>query len=621
MATVGTYPGVYVQEISSGVRTITGVSTSITAFVGRALRGPTDEAITINNFGDFEKQFGGLWADNALGFAVRDFFLNGGSQAIIVRLFHPKAGVSGQAAITIGALKFVASSPGKWGAGLTVSIDQDNISPEIAAAMGLSVGDLFNLAVTDPGSGRSEKFANLTVANSPRRVDKVLEANSDLLRYDGAPVATALDGLKAKSDDFKSKSKAYADAQKKISDKLAGDEKADVSAEKAAAATAKTAFDAAKAAFDATSRDGVSIAQSAWAAAKKALTDKQNSADGADASAEKQAVSDAKAAFDTAVSTAANAVSDGEWLTVLDFLPAGGEADKKGLFALEQADLFNLLCIPPYRSPADPIDVDVNLIASAAAYCETRRAMLLVDAPKDWISKDKAKNKFNDANNENVGTRSRNAAIFFPRLLQPNPLRNNQMETFAACGALAGVFARTDSQRGVWKAPAGLDASLVGVPSLSVPLTDAENGELNPLGINCLRAFQAAGRVSWGARTLRGADQLADEYKYIPVRRTALFIEESLFRGLKWVVFEPNDEPLWAQIRLNVGAFMHNLFRQGAFQGTSPKDAYFVKCDKETTTQNDIDLGIVNIVVGFAPLKPAEFVVIKLQQIAGQVEV
>jgi Bacteriophage tail sheath protein len=159
------------------------------------------------------------------------------------------------------------------------------------------------------------------------------------------------------------------------------------------------------------------------------------------------------------------------------------------------------------------------------------------------------------------------------------------------------------------------------VPSFSVPLTDGENGELNPLGINCLRAFPLVGRVVWGARTLSGADQLADEYKYVPVRRTALYIEESLYRGLKWVVFEPNDEPLWAQIRLNVGAFMHNLFRMGAFQGSTPRDAYFVKCNKETTTQNDIDLGVVNILVGFAPLKPAEFVVIKLQQMTGQIEV
>jgi len=211
--------------------------------------------------------------------------------------------------------------------------------------------------------------------------------------------------------------------------------------------------------------------------------------------------------------------------------------------------------------------------------------------------------------------------LFFPRLKQPNPLRDNQIEEFVPSGAVAGIFARTDTQRGVWKAPAGLEAILSGVPQLSVNLTDAENGELNPLGINCLRAFPVIGRIVWGSRTLRGADQLADEWKYIPVRRTALFIEESLYRGTKWVVFEPNDEPLWAQIRLNIGAFLHNLFRQGAFQGSTPRDAYFVKCDKETTNQTDINSGIVNIVVGFAPLKPAEFVVIKLQQIAGQIEV
>jgi hypothetical protein len=124
-------------------------------------------------------------------------------------------------------------------------------------------------------------------------------------------------------------------------------------------------------------------------------------------------------------------------------------------------------------------------------------------------------------------------------------------------------------------------------------LTDAENGDLNPLGVNCLRAFPTIGRVVWGARTWAGADALASQWKYIPVRRLALYIEETLYRGTQWVVFEPNDAPLWAQIRLNIGAFMHGLFRQGAFQGSRPQDAYLVKCDSETTTQADIDAGVV----------------------------
>jgi hypothetical protein len=232
------------------------------------------------------------------------------------------------------------------------------------------------------------------------------------------------------------------------------------------------------------------------------------------------------------------------------------------------------------------------------------------------VGKDKAKEEFPTV----PGVSSPNAAIFFPRIKAPNPLRENQAEAFAPCGTVAGIFARTDATRGVWKAPAGLDATLRGVTGLTVPLTDAENGELNPLGINCLRQVPAAGYVVWGARTTVGNDQLASQWKYIPVRRTALYIEESLYRGTQWAVFEPNDEPLWSQLRLNIGVFMHGLFRQGAFQGQSPKEAYFVKCDKTTTTQADIDRGIVNVIVGFAPLKPAEFVVLYIQQMAGQLE-
>jgi phage tail sheath protein FI len=291
------------------------------------------------------------------------------------------------------------------------------------------------------------------------------------------------------------------------------------------------------------------------------------------------------------------------------------------MYMLEKVDQFNLLCIPPDQRVGNT-DTDPDVYVDAMEYCVKRRAMLIVDAPSDWKDANditsNVNKKLTDLNL--VGPAARNAALYFPRVIQADPSHDGRQDTFVPCGIVAGVMARTDTTRGVWKAPAGLDAAALGVQDLKVNLSDLENGMLNPLGINCLRTFPVAGRVVWGARTLRGADQLADEYKYVPVRRTALYIEESLYRGLKWVVFEPNDEPLWAQIRLNVGAFMHDLFRQHAFQGMTPREAYFVKCDKETTTQNDIDHGIVNILVGFAPLKPAEFVVIKLQQMAGQIE-
>jgi hypothetical protein len=254
---------------------------------------------------------------------------------------------------------------------------------------------------------------------------------------------------------------------------------------------------------------------------------------------------------------------------------------------------------------------------AALAYCKTRRAMLIVDPPAGtWDSAADVLSNISFVDS----LRDKNACVFFPRIKAADPLKENRLYDFIPSGAVAGIFARTDGARGVWKAPAGIEATLMGVRELSYKMTDGENGQLNPLGINCLRSFPVFGNVLWGSRTLRGADQFASEWKYIPVRRVALYIEESLYRGTQWVVFEPNDEPLWSQIRLNVGSFMQGLFRQGAFQGKTPREAYFVKCDRETTTQDDVNRGIVNILVGFAPLKPAEFVIIKISQIAGEAQ-
>jgi uncharacterized protein len=319
---------------------------------------------------------------------------------------------------------------------------------------------------------------------------------------------------------------------------------------------------------------------------------------------------------ETAPGTPINATGgdDGDAITANQLNGTGTEANKTGIYALDRADLFNLLCLPPLERGGD---MPAAVYQDALAFCVRRRAMLIVDPPVAWNGPADAIEGLGDLGL--TGTGARNAALYFPRLLQADLEREGQTDAFVPSGAIAGVIARTDATRGVWKAPAGLDAAINGIQGLTVNLTDSENGRLNPLGVNCLRSFPVTGRVVWGARTLRGADQLADEYKYVPVRRLALYIEESLYRGTQWVVFEPNDEPLWSQIRLNLGAFMQNLFRQGAFQGRTAREAYLVKCDSETTTQNDINLGIVNILVGFAPLKPAEFVVIRIQQLAGQV--
>jgi phage tail sheath protein FI len=273
----------------------------------------------------------------------------------------------------------------------------------------------------------------------------------------------------------------------------------------------------------------------------------------------------------------------------------------------DRIDLFNIVCVPG--------ETDSATVQDLQGHCRQRRAFLLVDS----VSDETVPNMVSNGTTNMTGSDALNSALYYPWVRQPDPLQQGAIREFPPCGFVAGVYARTDATRGVWKAPAGSEASINGAVGLSLSMSDKENGQLNPIAINCLRTMPVFGNVVWGARTLRGADQLAHEYKYVPVRRTALFIEESLYRGTQWVVFEPNDEPLWAQIRLNIGAFMQDMFRQGAFQGQTPREAYLVKCDKETTTQSDINRGIVNIVVGFAPLKPAEFVIITIQQLAGQI--
>jgi phage tail sheath protein FI len=572
------YPGVYIQEIPSQVRSITGVATSITAFVGTAASGPVGVATLIHSQPDYDRIFGGLAVDSPMSFCVRDFFLNGGSSAVILRLYHPGASNSTSVLSIVdhahGATLFnlVAASPGSWGVNIRVALD-NNTSADAAKALGptLTQKDVFNLTVTNKATGAVEMFRNVTFLDSARRIDIVLQNGSQLAQW---PPAAA-----TKYCTFT-----------------------------AAALPSTTINTAVKAEF---------------AIAPPGTPPALYDAIGWDEAFPKNPTAIADLAPDTAAASAPQS----QPLTVVDdFFPSTATTlNKQALYALEDADLFNILVIPPYKAASNPLytdgDVEPDVLAPALAYCLKRRAILLVDPPDAWTSK-----KPSDADLQTwIGTldsdSKRSAAIFFPRLVYTNPFHSNQLEPFVPSGALAGIFARTDTERGVWKAPAGLDAGIAGTSALSYNLTDLENGDLNPLGLNCLRTFAGAGRVVWGSRTLQGDDRLASQWKYISVRRTALFLEESIFRGTQWVVFEPNDEPLWAQIRLNVGAFMQQLFLQGAFQGQTQAEAYFVKCDHETTTQNDINNGIVNVIVGFAPLKPAEFVVISLQQMAGQVQV
>ena len=500
-----TYPGVYIEEIPSGVRTITGVATSIAAFVGWASQGPTDQAVRVLGWGDYERLFGSLHLDSPMSYAVSHFFANGGQEAYILRVAAADAAFGSAA---VGDLTLTATGPGKWAANYGVEVTIPD--PDDPAH--------FRLVVKRKGARgqpqTEEVFERLSLDRAdPRFAKSVLDEQSQFVNADVAENATTI------------------------------------------------------AAADLTMLEG-----------------------GEDGAILRPGTADFHAAVP---------VEDDE----------DEDTPPAGLALLKRVDLFNLLCIPGETDPA--------FLQKMADFCEEQRAFLIVDCRSETTFRQ----MLSQLGDLPTGEALRNAAFYFPYIKAPDPLQQGRLRAFPPCGAVAGIYARTDANRGVWKAPAGVDASLVGVRGPSEPLTDEQNGLLNPKAVNCLRAFPVYGTVVWGARTLRGQDEVGSEWKYVPVRRTALFIEETLYRSLKWVVFEPNDEPLWAQIRLNVGAFMQGLFRQGAFQGRTPREAYFVKCDRETTTQNDINLGVVNILVGFAPLKPAEFVVVKLQQMAGQIEV
>ncbi|MDQ3746561.1 MAG: phage tail sheath subtilisin-like domain-containing protein, partial [Acidobacteriota bacterium] len=448
-----TYPGVYVEEIPSGVHTITGVSTSDTAFVDFFARGPVDEATRITSFADFVRVFGGLDTRSEASYAIQQFYLNGGSVAWVVRVASDPATADltlAGGSPTQDALVVEAANPGSWGNNLQVAVDRDpkNLDPRDAA-------NLFNLLVREVATTgntqtvvNTETHRNLSMSklNSRYAIDVVNDASS-LVRL---KTAGGMPGTLPDSTGVDSKGNPV--------------------------------FLSLGVAPSQSGGDGVEPGSSNWAGAAGAAA------------------------------------------------ITGGGVEKKGFYALEAIApfVFNILCLPAAAGLSDASMKSVY--DDASAFCEDKRAFLIVDIPRGIDTPKKMIDWLDSGTNSNAITRGKNAAVYFPRLLMADPLSENRLRDVGASGTMAGVYARTDSTRGVWKAPAGTDASLLGA-SLAVKLTDLENGALNPLGINALRNFPIFGNIGWGARTLEGADQQASEWKYIPVRRTALYIEESLFEG------------------------------------------------------------------------------------------
>ncbi len=776
------YPGVYIQEVPSGVNTITGVATSIAAFIGRTAKGPLDRAVRCLSYTDFQRNFGGAHPKSDLSASVKQFFDNGGTDCYVIRIAHNAAKATATLKNLANAKVLVATARdgGLWGNNVYLTVDYNTPTPD----------ETFNLEVTYEEAGKvvaSETHTNLSMNPNHVRYAPVFVSQSSTLitlakdaalnlagniqtgysegrtvfdtsalpaflaalnamvhhadpvqrksrftlSVDGSPyydidlhldpaniagaaltniaddiqtrINTQLNavqaGLKIKAsweavDTDRSVLRLTSDTADQVSVKVRRAQSGDFAGPmllgidqggieptryrnfrpvanaaflsgdiNVLAKQTQNAFTTVSVSGTSVNlvKNGSNIVQTSGATHPwyrdanggtdgvreklKILAKHINAQANLTARAEVWGYHLALIATSGTNNTAATFTSvaavdalftantrryalgttsassflsdgangrddDGNPLAVADYL--GSQADQTGIYALDAVDLFNLALIPGDR---DITEGDYLTIATTfSGFCKKKRAFLILDAPDSWTVKNRPVADASDVNDLRAYVVTDHSAVYYPKIVYSDA---GIKKTMGPSGMIAGLYARTDNDAGVWKAPAGVNATLLGAIDLELNLTDGENGVLNKLGVNCLRKFPS-GNVSWGARTLAGSDDLGSEWKYVPIRRLALMIGESLYRGTKWAVFEPNDEPLWARIRLSVGTFMHNLFRQGAFQGSTPSVAYYVKCDKETTTQADRNLGMVNIQVGFAPLKPAEFIVIQIQQMAGE---
>jgi phage tail sheath protein FI len=573
-------PGVYIEELPSGVHPIVGVSTATAAFVDKFAKGPVGQAVKVGGPGDFERVFGGLAANSEASYGITQFFNNGGGQAWIVRVAPDGTGTGGTAAAAASAgqeadgaapkddgvpadpEKFTvsANSVGGWGNALCFGIQL--IPPPAGSSetrFDLAVGEV----VPVPGTSKvkvavREVFRSLSIKQTDPRYCVTVVSGSQLVTLDVDPATATVPAATFNRNDPNGTGVPDGSALTKVPPNpplpIPGD-----------------------------------IAKQTSIAHFHRLQGGNDGTEGTDT-------------------------------TALSSMLKGDPAKATGIYALGAIapDIFNILCLPAMANIADASALG-ELLAAADQFCADHRAMLLIDPP---ASQDTDTDASTLTGHMSTYMQSldptENAATYFPRLIMADPVSGGT-KTVGPSGTVAGIWSRTDVQRGVWKAPAGTEATLMGARPV-LTMTDDTSDTLNPIGVNVLRTLPVFNNVVWGARTLLGADLQANQWKYVPVRRTALYIEESLRQGLQWVVFEPNDEPLWAQIRLNVGAFMQNLFRLGAFAGTTPQEAYLVKCDSDTTTPYDVSTGVVNIRVGFQPLLPCEFVIIQIQQLTRPAE-
>lgn len=683
MATVS-YPGVYMEEVSSGVRPIAAASTSTAAFVGLTEMGPTDEAKRITNWTEFQKHYGTFIDGSYLAESVYQFFNNGGSQCYILRITKKKSSatakdgpkkasvtVKNRAAGTTTGITFTAKNVGIWGNSLCLQIEDGTDDPGNTFKLSIrrqKVADIVpEKFLTDVAP--LEVFDNLSLdPESNAHFEKVLENSSYLVDAnlmvptgESAPMQSGIhyggfgpavpvfetdvptetkwefrinidhDGFQTVQLDAFDDGAPLADVASKIQIAVRAlrKQKTSTAAEAFSQFTCSvgtvvedTVTKTRLVLQSGTNREAVEAAGGVEAVAYVESTKSsvliQNGreynvagtlklgegygglSEGAYAVC-RPLNADTIQVGDAAVEGPVTNVTTGSDGNNLPFV-----ADFKTKFnVLDKITDFSLLAVPGWGSE--------DMVDAGMAYCRNRplQDVFYIGEMSDQEDQPDEAESFR----KQLTEPNSYGAVYFPWILALDPSgRSAEPVKLPPSGYIAGLYARIDGTRGVWKAPAGTEATLSGAKALTINLTDTEQGNLNRINVNCIRRFASSGIVSWGARTITSDP----EWTYVPVRRMAIMLRVSIYNGIQWAVFEPNDEELWAQLRLNLNSFMMTLYRKGAFQGSSPSEAFFVKCDSETTTQDDINLGIVNVLVGFAPLKPAEFVVVKISQKAGQ---
>jgi phage tail sheath protein FI len=625
MAVALTYPGVYLEEAPGGPPPISGVATSIAAFVGWTNRGPIGEPIMVESWIQYQQTFGGLIQGSYLGYAVYQFFQNGGTQAYIVRLFDnvttPAAAAQGAVGVTSGpptdGMTLYANNPGLWSNGLCVSIPTSVPGPGTSHIFSLQV------LMLNPNGPPTllESFSNLsTDPTSPQFAITIVNNNSSYITFTDPTAPSTVPFLSSAVATTPTSLWVVAGLPQ-AAPAFAANATLTQTGTSASAnllnAGVITTANATYLIFSGAITGGTANSTGAWGDGTHSFTPTSTPFLLTGTPPAPNAVSSTicavplilgdnpVAGVDGAILSPTTTTTEGDFEAMLRNASVGYQV-------LTQAPIFNLLCVPG--------ETCATVVTSLQEFCNERRAFLIVDAAQTAVigggTTPDLSHYGNPVDGSGISLVSQYAdhsAFYYPWITAPDPA-TGKPTGFPPCGFVAGIYASTDAGRGVWKAPAGVGTGLTGVLGLQSVVTDAQDGLVNPFGINCLRQFPSYGTVVWGARTIAGSDAAGSQWKYVPIRRLALFLESSLWVGTQWVVFEPNDEKLWGQVRLSIGAFMQGLFQQGAFAGSSPQKAYFVKCDADNNPPTSVALGVLNITVGFAPLYPAEFIVIQIQQ-------